>query len=177
MEARDDVSEGAGCEGVGLSELARWVCEGLRNGAVHPGAGASRLSSHPGTGSPSQPLGPLPLLSLPAPVVRAGQVRRREQHHGTLGTFLNRRPRTARRLHSSALRGCSGDLPPCGSGRGRRGGRPTEHVEPFCGCEGAVPAAQSPAHSGLVCAFLARGGTNAGQRVPARLPEVRSGET
>ena len=146
-------------------------------GRFTPGAGALRLSSHPGAGRPTQPPGPFPLLSLPAPVLRAGQVRGRQQNHGALGALLHRRPRTSRRLDSGALRGCSGDRPPCGHGCGRWGGRPAEHVESLCGCEGAVPAAQSPAHSGLACAFLARGGTNAGQRVPARLPEVRSGET
>jgi len=157
------------------SWLGRGVC-GFGAGLFTP-AGASRLSSHPGVGGPTQPLGPLPLLSLPAPVLRAGQVRGRQQNHRALGAFLHRRPRTARRLRSSALLGCSGDLAPCGNGRGRWGGRPTEHVESLCGCEGAVPAAQSPAHSGLAGAFLARGGTNARRRVPARLPEVRSGET
>jgi hypothetical protein len=57
------------------------------------------------------------------------------------------------------------------------GRRPTEHVDSLCGCEGTVPAAQSPAHSGLACAFLARTVTNVGKRVPACLPEVRTGET
>ena len=142
-----------------------------------PGAGALRLSSHPGARGPTQPLGPLPLLSLPASVVRSDQIRGRQQNHGALGAFPHRRPRTSRRLHSGALGGCSGDRPPCGHGCGRWGGRPTEHVESLCICEGAIPVAQCPAHSGLASAFLARGGTNAGRRVPARLREVCSGET
>ncbi len=104
-------------------------------------------------------------------------MRGRQQNHRALGAFLYRRPRTSRRLHSSALRGCSAYRPPPGHGRERRGGRPMEHVESLCGCVGAVPAAQRPALSGLAYAFLARGGTNAGRRVPVRLPEVRSGET
>jgi len=137
---------------------------------------ALRLSSHPGAGGPTQPLCPLPLLSLPAPVVRSVRVRGRQENHGALGAFPHRGPRTSRRPHSGALRGCSSDRPPCGHGCGRWGGRPTEHVESLCVCEGAIPAVQSPAHSGLACALLARGGTNAGQRVPTRRPEVRSGE-
>jgi|HubBroStandDraft_6_1064221.scaffolds.fasta_scaffold00015_107 hypothetical protein len=153
------------------------VCVGLRSGAVRPGACAPRLASLPGTGRPSQPLRPLPLLSLPASVLRAGQMRGRQQNYGALGAFPHRRPGTSRRLRSGALRGCSGDRPPCGHGCGRWGGRPTEHVESLCVCEGDIPAAQRPAYSGLACALLARGGTKAGQRVPARLPEARSGET
>ena len=160
----------------GLAELARGVC-GFGAGLFTPGAAALRLSSHPGAGGPTQSPGPLPLLSLPAPVVRSGQVRGRQQNQGAFGAFLHRRPRPSRRLRSSAVRGCSCDPPPCGNGRGRWGGRPTEHVESLCGCEGAVPVAQSPAHGALACAFLARGRTNAGQRVPARLPKVRAGET
>jgi hypothetical protein len=146
--------------------------------AVHPRRRrVVGLASHPGAGGPTQPLGPLPLLSLPAPVVSSCQVRGPKQNHGALGAFLYRRPRTSRRLHSGALRSCSGDRPPCGHGCGPCGRRPTERVESLCVCEGAIPAAQSPAYSGLACALLARGGTNAGQRVPAPLPEVRSGET
>ena len=160
----------------GLGELARGVC-GCGAGLFTPGAGALRLSSHPGAGGPTQSPGPLPLLSLPAPVVHSGQVRGRQQNQGALGAFLHRRPRTSRGLRSSALRCCSGDLPPRSHGCGRWGGRPAEYMKSLCGCEGAVPVAQCPAHSGLACAFLARGGTNAGRRVPARLPQVCSGET
>jgi hypothetical protein len=43
-------------------------------------------------------------------------------------------------------------------------------MKSLCGCEGAVPVAQCPAHSGLACAFLARGGTNAGRRSPGASP-------
>jgi hypothetical protein len=175
MQARDDVDDGAGCGGVAWGNWIGGVCGVSELGLFTPGA-ASRLASHPGIGRPAQPLGTLPLHSLPAPVVRAGQVRRCQQNRAALCASLHPRPRTSRRLHSSALRGGSGDLPPRGSGRGRWGGCPTEHVESLSGCQGAVPAAQSPAHRGLARAFLARGGTNAGQRVPARLPEVRSGE-
>ena len=178
MQARDDVDD---VVGRGVVAWVSWL--GTIRGAFRPGPStlaptlSAGLASHPGTGRPPQPLGPLPLLSLPTPVVRSGQVRGRQQNHGAVGAFLHRRPRTSRGLGSSTLRGCSGDPPPRGHDRGRCGGRPTEHVEFLCGCEGAVPAAQSPAHSGLACAFLARGGTNAGQWVPARLPEVRSRET
>jgi hypothetical protein len=150
---------------------------GLGAGPFAPGAGALRLLSRPGARGPTQPFGALPLLSLPAPVVRSGQVRGRQQNYGALGACLHRHPRTSRSLHSCALRCCSANLTPCGNGRGRWGGRPTEHAESLCGCEGDVPAAQSPAHGALACAFLARGRTNAGQRVPARLPKVRAGET
>jgi hypothetical protein len=153
------------------------VINDAATGDEHDPAGAPRLARHSRTKRPSQPLRPLAPLPLPALVLRAGQVRRRHQKRAALGAVLHRRPGTSRCLDSSALRGCSGDLPPCASGRGRWGGRPTEHVESLCGCEGAVPAAQSPAHRGLACAFLARGGTNAGQRVPTRLPEGGSGET
>ena len=164
-----------GCGGV--ASVASAAGCGFGASLFASGARALRLSSHPGAAGPTQPLGTLPLLALPAPVLRAGQVPGRQQNHGALGAFPHRRPRTSRRLRSGALRGCSGDRPPCGHGRGRCCGRPTEHMESLCVCEGAVPAAQSPAYSGLACALLARGGRNAGQRVPVRLPEVRSGET
>lgn len=111
-----------------LGQCLGGVC-GFGASLLTPGAGALRLSIHPGAGGPTQPLGPLPLLALPAPVLRAGQMRGRQQNHGALGAFPHRRPRTSRRLHSGALRGCSGDRPPCGHGCGRRGGRPTEHLE------------------------------------------------
>ena len=161
-----------GCGGV--ASVASAAGCGFGASLFASGARALRLSSHPGAAGPTQPLGTLPLLALPAPVLRAGQVPGRQQNHGALGAFPHRRPRTSRRLRSGALRGCSGDRPPCGHGRGRCCGRPTEHMESLCVCEGAVPAAQSPAYSGLACALLARSGTNAGQRVPAPLPEVRT---
>jgi hypothetical protein len=61
-----------------LGSLLVGVCVVSERACSPPAPSRRYLASHPGTGRPAHPPRPLPLLSLPAPVVRAGQVRPRQ---------------------------------------------------------------------------------------------------
>ena len=175
MEARDDVDEGVGCGGVawvsgsagcGVSERA-----GSPPAPARGGYRASRdRETSPAAGPASAPLA-------------AGACAPRGSDAGT-----SAEPRRARRFPAPA----STDLPAPALGRTPRLQRRSPATRPrlralgraphgvrgiLCVCEGAIPAAQRPTYSGLAWRSSRAGGANVGQRVPARLPEVGSGET
>ena len=176
MEADGDVDEGVGCRGVAwvaasagcvVSERAcsprrrrAAVIEPSRGGGTNPVASPA---SAPLAAGACGPLG-----------VRCGDVSRTMARSALSCTGVHGPPGACTRAHSAAAAAIARHA---ATAAGVGAGAPRSTWSSLCAGEGAVPAAQSPAHSGLACAFLARGGTNAGRRVPARLPEVRSGET
>jgi hypothetical protein len=137
MQARDDADDGVGCGGVArVSSLFGCVGDSVR-GCPPPGRRVAVIEpSRDRETSPAAEPASAPLA--PGACGPRGSGAGESAEHTALRAFLHHRPRTARCPPASALRGRTGDLPPGGSGCGRRGGRPIEHVDSLRGCESDI---------------------------------------